>query len=249
MPTSVSPKGERSCRGVSDGWCFEKAAGPRAQRATHAMENSRAAAAVQGRGRGDKLIGGCHDCTAMLRPSWSGDSGVVGRRRDASAAAGPVGVEELPARLVYALVGVSTEEVALGLQEIRWKTASPVAVEEGECCGEGRHGNAELHALDDGTPPGALVLVDGRGEEVIEEEILELGIFVVGFLDLAEELAADNAAAAPHERDATHVEVPALLFAGFAQKHVTLRVADHLRAVESAAHVLDEACTVGDGRF
>src|SRR5262245_33509496 len=40
---------------------------------------------------------------------------IVSRRRRRAAAAGPAGVEELPARSVHALVGVSTEIVALSL--------------------------------------------------------------------------------------------------------------------------------------
>ena len=40
----------------------------------------------------------------------------VGRGGSGSAVAGPIRVEKLAARLVHALVGVGTEEVALGLE-------------------------------------------------------------------------------------------------------------------------------------
>ena len=46
-------------------------------------------------------------------------SDVVGAGGNAAAAARPVGVEELAARFVHALVGVRAEVVALGLQQIR----------------------------------------------------------------------------------------------------------------------------------
>ena len=63
-------------------------------------------------------------------------------------------------------------------------------------------------------PPGRLVAVQRLAEEVVEQQIGELRILVVGFLDLAEEAAADDAAAAPHQRDAAEVQVPA--FCSFA---------------------------------
>ena len=67
---------------------------------------------------------------------------------------GPVGVEELAARLVDALVGVRAEEVALRLQQIRGQPRGAVAVVEGQRGGEGRRGNAELDGVDDGLAPG-----------------------------------------------------------------------------------------------
>ena len=70
--------------------------------------------------------------------------------------------------------------------------------------------------------------------------LARFGIFVEGGLDVAQEDAADDAAAAPHQRDAAHVQVPALVLLRGAQQHVTLRVADHLGAVERAANILDE---------
>src|SRR5262249_61400173 len=57
---------------------------------------------------------------------------VIGARGRRAAAAGPVGVEELAARLVGPLVGVGAEVVALGLQEIRGQAAGAVAVEVGQ---------------------------------------------------------------------------------------------------------------------
>jgi hypothetical protein len=66
------------------------------------------------------------------------------------------------------------------------------------------------------------------------------GILVEGFLDLAQEAAADDASAAPHERDAAHVQVPAVLFGGGPEQHVALRVGDDLGAVKGAAHLFNK---------
>jgi hypothetical protein len=62
-------------------------------------------------------------------------------------------MEELATRFVDPLVRVSAEEIALPLQQIGWQSCSSVTVEEGKRSREGRHGNTELHALNDGAPP------------------------------------------------------------------------------------------------
>ena len=58
---------------------------------------------------------------------------VVGRRCGITATTGPVGVEELTARSVDALVGVRAEEIALRLQQVSWQASSAEAVEVGQC--------------------------------------------------------------------------------------------------------------------
>src|SRR5579875_2439678 len=123
MPTSVTPTGERSWVGGDAGLsCLETPANDGV-----ATVSRRPAAAVQPRRRRDRFMARCHDCTAAAaRPVRLG---VVGGGGDTATAAGPVGVEELAARLVDALVGVGTEEVALRLQEIGGKAIGPVAVE------------------------------------------------------------------------------------------------------------------------
>jgi len=73
-------------------------------------------------------------------------------------------------------------------------------------------------------------------------------ILVEGLFDLAQEPAANDASAAPHEGDAAHIQVPAILLGCGLQQHITLRVGDDLRAVERAAHIFNKCFTmVGDG--
>jgi hypothetical protein len=59
-------------------------------------------------------------------------SNVVARRRGRTAAAGPVGVEELAARPVDPLIRVSAEVITLGLKQVGGKSFAPVAVEVGK---------------------------------------------------------------------------------------------------------------------
>src|ERR1700684_1825889 len=69
-------------------------------------------------------------------------------------------------------------------------------------------------------------------------------IEIEGFFDIPQKTAADDAAATPHEGDAAHVQIPAVLFARRLQQHVALRIRDHLGAIERAADVLDERIAV-----
>src|ERR1035438_4934554 len=72
---------------------------------------------------------------------------------DIAARAGPVGVEELAARLVDALVGVRAEVVALRLQQVRRQPRAAIAVEEGQRCHERRHRDCRFRRLGHHAPP------------------------------------------------------------------------------------------------
>lgn len=50
-----------------------------------------------------------------------------------------------------------------------------------------------------------LHLVD---EVRIEEQVLQVGVLVEGFLDVTQELGSDDATASPHQSDTSVVQVP-----------------------------------------
>src|SRR3569833_292379 len=165
---------------------------------------------------------------------------VVCGGRDATAMSCPVCMEELTARFVDALVGVRAEVVALGLEEISGQTSRAVAIIEGKRGREGRSGHAKRNRAGECATPGFLVLVEYAGEEAVEQEIAEVGSGLEGVFDFAEEAAADDASTAPHQSDATHVEIPAVLLRRCSKQHVALGIRNDFRAVECAANVLDE---------
>src|SRR5664279_297834 len=133
-------------------------------------------------------------------------------------------MRELAARLIDALVGVRAKVIALRLQQVRGQARGPVTVEERQRRAESRRRHAELDGTDDAASPGRLILQQCGGEELVEQQVFKLRVIVKGNLDLAKELAADDAAAAPHESDAAEVEIPLVLFRGLAQQHVALSV-------------------------
>ena len=76
--------------------------------------------------------------------------------------------------------------------------------------------------------PRGLILVERLEEEAVEQQILDPRVFVECFFDLAQKAAANDASAALHQRDAAHVQVPAVLFCGGPEQHVALRIRDDL---------------------
>src|ERR1035437_9182253 len=94
--------------------------------------------------------------------------------------------------------------------------------------------------------PRRLVLADRRGEKTVQQQIFRRGFLVVSLFDLAQKLAANDASAAPHQRDAAKVQIPAMLLGGGLQQHITLRVRDDLGAVKRPPHILNKGSSVAD---
>src|SRR5229473_7527158 len=146
------------------------------------------------------------------RPSSAILSRVVCSGRDPAASSGPIRVEELSTWLIDSLEGVRAEEISLSLQQVRRQAGRAVSVVEGKRRGESGRRHTILNPVDDAPPPGGLVIVQRLAEEFVEQEIRQLRILVVRFLDLPQEAAADDTAATPHQGYAAEVQVPLLLF-------------------------------------
>ena len=126
----------------------------------------------------------------------------------------PIGMEELSSGFVDALVRVSAEIVALGLKQVGRQPLVPIAVIEDQCTADRRCGDALLDGRGDHSPPGALSLDHGAFEERVEQQVFQVALLIVGFLDLAEKGRANDATAAPDGGDGPVVEVPVVLRGG-----------------------------------
>src|SRR5579863_41329 len=103
-------------------------------------------------------------------------SGVVGGGGDVAAVTGPVGVMGRGAgRVVNALIGVSAEIVALGLEQVGREAFAAEGVVEVERGGKGGRGNAFPGGGGDDVAPGTLGVLDGFLEKLVEEQIGEFG--------------------------------------------------------------------------
>ena len=144
----------------------------------------------------------------------------VGRSRHVAATAGPVDVDVLTLRVLgigklgLDAEGVGTEVVSLGLEQVGGQVLGAVSVEPRQRGREGRGRDTQESRLGDDVTPAGLGLVDGLVEEVVEEQVLQVGVLAVGSGDVLEEDGADDAATTPHEGDGRLVELPAVLFGG-----------------------------------
>src|ERR1043166_5425713 len=96
---------------------------------------------------------------------------IVGPGSDSPPASGPVRMEELPARLVDALVGVGAEKIPLRLQQVCREPGRSITVVERECRRKRRCRHAILNRFDDRPTPRYM-----RSEEHTSELQARFGI-------------------------------------------------------------------------
>ena len=137
----------------------------------------------------------------------------------------PFGVED--AGLIDALVRMRTKEIALPLQEIRWKASRAITVvirQRGRKRGD-RY--AELDSCRNDEAPFRLRSFDGPGEIPVEEKILQRRITPICLNDSIEKFGANDTAAPPDRGDVAQVQVPFVRRASRPKKLHPLRVRDN----------------------
>lgn len=110
--------------------------------------------------------------------------------------------------------GVGTEVIALGLEEVGREFLGAVAIVEAEGSAESRGRDTPESTLADNVSPASLSVVDSLIEEVIEQQVLEVGVLAVSVGDILQENGADNAATTPHEGNGRLVQLPAVFLGG-----------------------------------
>jgi hypothetical protein len=108
--------------------------------------------------------------------------------------------------------GVGTEVVTLSLQHVGGQVLGAVTVEEGQSSAEGGSGDSVLDSEGNNVTPSLLSLVNGLVEEVVEEQVLQVGVGTVSRGDVLQEDRSDDAATTPHECNRRLVELPSILF-------------------------------------
>ena len=115
----------------------------------------------------------------------------------------PFGMED--AGLIDALVGMRTKEIALRLQEIRWKASGAITVIIRQRGRKRGYRYAELDGCRNDEAPFRLRSFDGLGEIPVEEKILQRRIPPIGLNDSIEKFSPDDTAAAPNRGDVAQV--------------------------------------------
>ena len=82
---------------------------------------------------------------------------------------------------------VGAKVVTLSLDHVRGAVLRAVPIEPCKSGGKGRSGNTPLNTLADDVSPAGLCLVDGLVEEVVKQQILEVGILAVRAGDVLQE--------------------------------------------------------------
>lgn len=132
------------------------------------------------------------------------------------------------------------EIIALRLEKIGRQSRATEAVVECQRGAECGHWDTARHRGRHNRPPGLLTALNRLLEKSIEQQVREIGVLVERLLDVAEKSAANDTTAAPHQRDAAVVQVPAIFLGGCAHEHVTLGVGDNLRGIQSLPDLFDE---------
>lgn len=101
----------------------------------------------------------------------------------------------------------------------------------------GGDGDSPEGGLSDDSPPSGRSLLDGRLEEVIEQQRLELLVLLEGGGDVGQEDRLDDTTSSPHLGDTGVVQVPTVLLSGLTHEHESLGVRDDLGGVKGLLKV------------
>jgi hypothetical protein len=115
----------------------------------------------------------------------------------------PFRVED--AGFIDAFVSVRTKEIALRLQEIRWKASRAITVVIRQRRRKRGDRYPELDSGRNNEAPFRLRSFDGPGEIAIEEKILQRGITPICLNDSIEKFGANDTAATPNRGDVAKV--------------------------------------------
>jgi len=135
----------------------------------------------------------------------------------------PVSMES--AFFIRSLVGVSTKVIPLSLQQVGWQTSLSISVIVAQSGSEAGDRKSEFHGSRDRASPAGLSFFDGIAEEVVQQQVFQLWIFVKCRFDVLQEGGSDDTATSPQQGDISIIQIPAKVFGGGVQLDVTLCIA------------------------
>src|SRR5262249_29494569 len=148
------------------------------------------------------------------------------------------------AGFINALVRMRTKEIALRLQEIRWKTGGAITVEIRQRGRKRGDWNAEFDSCRNDEAPFRLRSFDGSREILVEEKILQLRVASIRLNDSIEEFSADDTTPAPNRGDVAQVQVPIVSRAPGPKKLHSLRVRNNFGCIKRVTHGRDETIAI-----
>ena len=165
----------------------------------------------------------------------------IGRRGGVSAVPCPVGVEEFAPRPVDALVLMRAEIIALRLKQIGRQPRIPESVVVAQRRRHGRDPDSVQDRRRYNAPPGFLRSLDPFSEKWIQQQVRQAGIRIKCIFDLREKCRADDAAAAPEQRDPAVVQIPLIFLRRLMQENKALGIGNDLRGIERLLEVAQKS--------
>jgi len=152
--------------------------------------------------------------------------------------AGPVRMKD-PFRLVDTAIGVRTKVITLRLQQLRWQYRAAVGIEKRESGRQRRQRDTASYSQLNGSAPPGFSPANFRAEEIVQQDVRQIRLAVVGALYVIEETAPDNASGTPQQGDISKSQVPAILFSSLTHLHEALRVGNDLGGVKGIVNSLE----------
>lgn len=139
------------------------------------------------------------------------------------------------AGFIDALECMGAEVVAQGLDEVGPDLGTAVGIEVLQGCRKSRDRQTVGDGQADNLPQGALIGVNLCQEEVVEQEIVQVRILVIGFGNLGQEFGLDDAASPENGSNGAVIEVPVIRFRRALVEGKALGISDDFRRIEALA--------------
>src|SRR5664280_1126640 len=149
-------------------------------------------------------------------------------------------MHEFRAGPVGALIGVRSEEIALGLGQVLWQLRTAIAVEIRKRRRHRRNWNSHLYGGSYQLAPRSFELLQPRRELGIEQQIGQVGLTFEGAHDVIEEARTNDATAFPDARHLAQVDVPLPLVRPAADETHALRIRANLGCIQGVVHGLNQ---------
>ena len=141
--------------------------------------------------------------------------GIISGRRHVASQPGPICMNK-SSRIAQQFISMRAEVIPLRLNQIGRQACWPVAIIESQCGAETGRGYAQLDRIGYHFSPGFLSAINSFPEEVVQQQVIQIRILVIGGFDVAQKHGPDDTSAAPHQRYSAIVEFPIEDFGGFA---------------------------------
>ena len=96
----------------------------------------------------------------------------------------------------------------------------------------------------DDSAPRSLVRFHRLPEIRVEQQVLQVFIFIIGLPDIAKETTPNDTATAPHQGNITKTQCPAIFSCSITHQHISLGIRHNFGSIERIMDILDEGLLI-----